>query len=96
MREFDDLIESENLTFKIAPEPDGSREIYIDDEAVDISWNWLGKNAEALKNENPDCIWTVLDCDGELYVTNGRHYVNRMFYMVSNEPYQGEMEDFIY
>ncbi|OED50706.1 hypothetical protein ACH42_00755 [Endozoicomonas sp. (ex Bugula neritina AB1)] len=74
MRTFDELIEEQQLTFVVAPKPDGSYEIDIDGKAVDVSWVWHGKNAEALKEVDSSCIWTVLDRDGELYIASG---VNR-------------------
>jgi len=33
-----------------------------------------------------DTLWTAVDCDGELYLTNGYHYVNRMYYVISVRP----------
>ena len=28
-------------------------------------------------------IWTVIDCDGALVLTAGKHFVNRMYYVVT-------------
>ena len=35
-------------------------------------------------------LWTVLDVDGELLIVPGVLYVNRMGYLMSNEPYPEE------
>lgn len=32
-------------------------------------------------------IWTVLDCDGVMYVAAGLHYVNRMGYVVTKHAW---------
>lgn len=50
-------------------------------------------DGEFLRNDHdgiePDSkhLWTVLDCDGDLYAVNGLHYVNRFGYVVTEEPW---------
>lgn len=39
-------------------------------------------------------VWTVLDCDGEMVVSSGLHFVNRMGYFICEVPYTGEMCEF--
>ncbi|AMO58288.1 hypothetical protein GZ77_21405 [Endozoicomonas montiporae] len=96
MKEFDDLVDELNLSFRTAPVPDGSFEIEVDGQALDISWGWNDINVHELEKADPRCIWTVLDCDGKLFVANGMHYVNRLYYLVSNEAFRGEMDTFIF
>ena len=31
--------------------------------------------------------WTCLDCDGKLYLSAGFHYVNRLYYIITDQPY---------
>jgi hypothetical protein len=31
-------------------------------------------------------VWTLLDCDGKLYISEGYHHVNRMGYFVTKIP----------
>ena len=41
--------------------------------------------------ENKNHVWTAVDGDeGELVYVSGFHYVNRIFYMISNESHNGE------
>jgi hypothetical protein len=41
-------------------------------------------------------IWTMVDCDGHLYVVNGKHYVNRMWYFITEERWKdGDQYDII-
>ena len=35
----------------------------------------------------PNCIWTLVDCDGELYVTAGMRFVNRLGYFITSIPF---------
>ena len=35
-------------------------------------------------------IWTVLDADGDLAISPGRHYVNRLSYILTTEPWTEE------
>jgi hypothetical protein len=43
-------------------------------------------------------VWTVLDCDGVLCISPGRHVVNRLNYVVTTEPWSAEDEtkDWVY
>lgn len=43
----------------------------------------------AVKNK-PETVWTLLDCDGQMFITNGFHYVNRMGYFITEVPYTNE------
>lgn len=36
--------------------------------------------------ENPNKVWTVLDCDGSLVLSSGYHHVNRMGYIITETP----------
>lgn len=36
---------------------------------------------------NPRTVWTLLDCDGELYVGAGYHFVNRIGYFITKKPW---------
>lgn len=42
---------------------------------------------EIEKADKENRLWTVLDCDGKLYISAGRHFVNRMHYVITEEPY---------
>lgn len=53
---------------------------------------------------NKSRIWTILDCEGKLYITSGYHYVNRFGYLITEEsvpegieysvdPDEGEMNE---
>ena len=37
---------------------------------------------------NPNCIWTVMDVEGELWVCAGAHTVNRVGYLVTTIPWE--------
>lgn len=36
---------------------------------------------------SPNKVWTILDCDGELVITSGYQYVNRMGYLITQVPF---------
>jgi hypothetical protein len=42
---------------------------------------------EAVDDDKLHHIWTVLDAEGELAIMPGRHYVNRLSYVVTTEPW---------
>lgn len=35
---------------------------------------------------DPAHVWTVVECDGQLYIMEGWHYVNRMGYIIAKNP----------
>lgn len=35
--------------------------------------------------ENPKRVWTILDCDGDLYFSSGFSFVNRFGYFITEE-----------
>jgi hypothetical protein len=39
------------------------------------------------RGRKPEQVWTVVDCDGKLYLASGFHVVNRMGYIVCAEPH---------
>lgn len=48
----------------------------------------LAKVVQA-KNANPDTVWTLLEVDGNMTVTNGFHLVNRAGYFITEVPFTG-------
>ena len=32
-------------------------------------------------------LWTAIDADGELFLSSGFHFVNRLYYIVTKRPY---------
>jgi hypothetical protein len=37
-------------------------------------------------------LWTIVDADGSLYAVSGLHYVNRIGYLVTEEPWTEDTE----
>lgn len=55
-------------------------------------WNNLGltvygKELATLKTVSSDYVWTVVDCDGDQWITPGIHVVNRVCYLVTKKPH---------
>jgi len=44
---------------------------------------------------NPNRVWTYVDGDGGTYIVNGYHLVNRIYYMITEVPYEGEYVEVI-
>ena len=42
-----------------------------------------GEELAFVREQNMRCVWTVLDCDGDLSIMNGFRFVNRIGYLVS-------------
>jgi len=41
---------------------------------------------------DPRLVWTIVDCDGKLYVSPGFHYVNRIDYVLCGNPWTDDDE----
>lgn len=55
-----------------------------------------GKELEYVKYMDEDFIWTLIEVDGNQYIVQGMHYVNRMGYLIATEPYiRGEEREFL-
>lgn len=66
-----------------------------DEESLRL-YHWEGEDWERLKKADPNCIWTILDCDGKMYICPGYHYVNRMDYLITEKPWREGQRDYRY
>lgn len=55
---------------------------------VGCMFETYGNELAFVREQNMRCVWTVLDCDGELSIASGFHFVNRIGYLVSTIPVQ--------
>lgn len=67
-------------------------EPYRHPDATSSIWNDLGltaygKDWATLKTVSSDYVWTVVDCDGDQWITPGFHVVNRVCYLVTRKPH---------
>lgn len=50
-----------------------------------------GEELEFVRAQDPRCVWTLVDGDdGNLYIVDGYHFVNRVNYFVTEVPFEGE------
>lgn len=50
-----------------------------------------GEELDFVRAQDPSYIWTLVEGDdGNLYIVNGYHLVNRLNYFVTNLPFEGE------
>jgi hypothetical protein len=49
-----------------------------------------GQDHEYIRTLNQNrslCLWTLLEVDGKLFISEGCHFVNRLGYLVTERPY---------
>ena len=51
--------------------------------------------AVKIANETPKNIWTMVDADEGMVLHSGYHLVNRIYYVVTNEPAANENESYL-
>lgn len=55
-----------------------------------------GEDYKRVINTDSSYIWTVVDCDGKLYLSPGFHIVNRMNYIICKNPWKEGQRDYFY
>lgn len=53
----------------------------------DLGLTAYGKDWATLKTVSSDYFWTVVDCDGDQWITPGFHVVNRVCYLITKKPH---------
>lgn len=48
----------------------------------DAMFETYGPEVEFVGDQPDEFVWTLVDCDGKLYISDGWHFVNRMGYFV--------------
>jgi hypothetical protein len=46
----------------------------------------FGEELEFVRQQPPRTVWTLIDGDGEQYITSGFHFVNRLGFLVTTVP----------
>lgn len=54
------------------------------------------REVQAQFETKPNTVWTVVDCDGKLYISPGFHFVNRIAYVITTIPWVDEQRDVLY
>ena len=53
------------------------------------------KLAVDIANKTPLRVWTMVDGDDGMYLVQGYHLVNRIYYVITNESAQSEDEEYL-
>ena len=56
----------------------------------DIHFETYGEEQELVRNTDPKLIWTEVDGDSGTYIVAGYHYVNRIHYYITENPWDDE------
>ena len=56
----------------------------------DFPFETYGDEMEFVRNYDPKFIWTEVDGEGGTYITAGYHYVNRIQYYITTNPWEDE------
>lgn len=49
-----------------------------------------------VNNSTPKRVWTMIDGDNGMYLVAGFHFVNRVYYVVTNEEWQDSDEEYVF
>jgi hypothetical protein len=61
-----------------------------EDEFVEDKFETYGEELGFVQAQDPRCIWTLVDGDdGNLYIVDGYHLVNRVNYFITEKPLEG-------
>ena len=53
----------------------------------DLGLSAYGKDWETLKEVSPNYVWTVIESEGDRWITLGFHVVNRVGYLITKKPH---------
>ena len=59
---------------------------YADENGVNYSFETYGEELKYIEKQKPKYVWTLGECDGVQYITNGKWWVNRLAYFVCKNP----------
>jgi hypothetical protein len=59
----------------------------------DIAFETYGEEVEFVKTQDPNHIWTEVDGDSGTYIVAGWHFVNRIQYYITTNPWTDEMTE---
>lgn len=65
------------------------------DESLRL-YHWEGEDLKELQAVEPEYVWTMIDCEGKLYLSPGWHRVNRMDYLICKKPWNEKTRDYKY
>ena len=51
-----------------------------------------GAELQQVLSAPSNCVWTLLVCEGNLYISAGFHIVNRMGYFITGRPFSAKDE----
>lgn len=66
------------------------------DNEVMRLYHWEGEDLKELQAVAPEYVWTMVDCDGKLYLTPGWRRVNRTDYVICKNPWNEKTRDYKY
>lgn len=60
------------------------------DEDLILTFETYGDEVEFVKQQDPNKIWTEVDGDSGTYIVAGWHFVNRIHYYITTNPWTDE------
>lgn len=71
----------------------------LDREGALRRYETYGKDLEAVRKyggENCEYLWTMVEAEDKWYILRGYHLVNRLFYIISQNPWNEKTRDYKY
>ncbi len=62
----------------------------ITNEPDSITFETYGEEQELVRNTDPKFVWTEVDGEEGTYIVAGYHYVNRIQYYITTNPWEDE------
>lgn len=53
------------------------------------------KQVLEVNKKNPLRVWTAVDCETGMFLIQGLHMVNRVYYIITNEPAKSKNEEYL-
>ena len=56
----------------------------------------VSEEMETVRNAPSENLWTLIESDGLWWILPGFHYVNRLGYLLTNEPRKYDEQEYLY
>jgi hypothetical protein len=61
-----------------------------------VLFETYGADLEFVQSADQTKVWTLVECDGDLFIAPGVHFVNRQNFIITELPIVDYMQDYVY
>jgi hypothetical protein len=75
---------------KYPPSKSATPSTVMDNDSQLGMYETFSPDIEIVQAADPRCVWTAVDGDGGMFMVSGMHFVNRIYYYISEVPREND------